>query len=77
MIGKKFFSRGDGIALVYGTVLRNLSIALAIAMTSFGKDGSSIALVIALGYIIQIQLSAWYVKLSPEIFGLAAVDTVL
>jgi len=69
IIGKKFFSRGDGLALVYGTVLRNLSIALAIAMTSFGKDGSSIALIIALGYIIQIQLSAWYVKLSPKIFG--------
>ncbi len=66
--GRTFFKREDGIALVYGTVLRNLSIALAIAMTSFGKEGSSIALVIALGYIIQIQLSAWYVKLSPWIF---------
>ena len=68
-IGKRFFNRGDGLALVYGTVLRNLSIALAIAMTSFGRDGSSIALVIALGYIIQIQISAWYVKLSSRIFG--------
>ena len=66
---KKFFRRKDGIALVYGTVLRNLSIALAIAMTSFGSEGSSIALVIALGYIIQIQISAWYVKLTPLIFG--------
>ena len=68
LIGKRFFKREDGIALVYGTVLRNLSIALAIAMTSFGKEGSSIALVIALGYIIQIQISAWYVKLSPVFF---------
>ncbi|MDA3956250.1 bile acid:sodium symporter [Oceanispirochaeta sp.] len=69
IIGKTFFNRRDGLALVYGTVLRNLSIALAIAMTSFGKEGSRIALVIALGYIIQIQISAWYVKLSPRIFG--------
>ena len=68
-IGRTFFNRKDGLALVYGTVLRNLSIALAIAMTSFGREGSGIALVIALGYIIQIQISAWYVKLSPVIFG--------
>lgn len=69
IIAKVFFNRGDGLALVYGTVLRNLSIALAIAMTSFGKEGSDIALIIALGYIIQIQLSSWYVKLSPRLFG--------
>ncbi|MBF9014979.1 MULTISPECIES: arsenic resistance protein [unclassified Oceanispirochaeta] len=68
-VGKKFFNRADGLALVYGTVLRNLSIALAIAMTSFGKEGSGIALIIALGYIVQIQISAWYVKLSDRIFG--------
>ncbi|MDC7238999.1 MAG: bile acid:sodium symporter [Spirochaetales bacterium] len=66
---KRFFSREDGLALVYGTVLRNLSIALAIAMTSFGSEGSAIALIIALGYIVQIQLSAWYVRLADRIFG--------
>ena len=77
LIAKRFFNRGDGLALVYGTVLRNLSIALAIAMTSFGKDGSSIALIIALGYIIQIQVSALYVKFSSGIFGPAdAVQSV-
>jgi len=68
LIAKGFFNRGDGLALVYGTVLRNLSIALAIAMSSFGKEGSEIALIIALGYVIQIQLSSWYVKLSPRLF---------
>lgn len=70
-VARAFFNRGDGLALVYGTVLRNLSIALAIAMTSFGEEGSDMALIIALGYIIQIQLSSWYVKLSPRIFGKA------
>ena len=69
IIGKRFFNREDALSLVYGTVLRNLSIALAIAMTSFGKEGSGMALVIALGYIIQIQLSALYVKFSDRIFG--------
>jgi len=74
-VGRSFFNRRDGLALVYGTVLRNLSIALAIAMTTFGKEGSDIALIIALGYIIQIQLSAWYVKYSPFIFGAPEIIT--
>ncbi|MDD2371668.1 MAG: bile acid:sodium symporter [Firmicutes bacterium] len=69
MVGKLLFNRGDGIALVYGTVMRNLSIALAIAMGVFGEKGSEIALVIALAYIIQVQAAAWYVKFTDRIFG--------
>ena len=70
LIGKFFFNRGDAIALVYGTVMRNLSIALAIAMTAFGKEqGSEIALIIAMAYIIQVQAAAWYVRFSDRIFG--------
>ncbi len=70
-VGKLFFNRGDAIALVYGTVMRNLSIALAIAMTVFGKEGSEIAMIIALSYIIQVQSAAWYVKFTDIIFGKA------
>lgn len=69
LIGVKFFARGDGIALVYGTVMRNLSIALAIAITGFGEAGANAALVIALAYVIQVQSAAWYVKLTSKIFG--------
>jgi len=69
LVGKYFFKRDDGIALVYGTVMRNLSIALAIAMTVFGDKGSDIALIIALAYIIQVQSAAWYVKFTNKIFG--------
>jgi len=76
LIGKFFFDRGDAIALVYGTVMRNLSIALAIAMTAFGKEGSEIALIIALAYIIQVQSAAWYVKFTDRIFGAAPDATV-
>lgn len=69
-VGKVFFNRGDAIALVYGTVMRNLSIALAIAMTAFGNEqGSEIALIIAMAYIIQVQAAAWYVKFTDRIFG--------
>lgn len=70
IIGKSFFNRDDAIALVYGTVMRNLSIALAIAITVFGSEkGSEIALIIAMGYIIQVQSAAWYVKVTDRIFG--------
>lgn len=69
ILGKFFFSREDGIALVYGTVMRNLSIALAIAINSFGERGANAALVIALAYIIQVQAAAWYVKFTGSLFG--------
>ncbi len=74
IIWKYFFNRWDGIALVYWTVMRNLSIALAIAMTVFWENGSEIALIIALAYIIQVQAWAWYVKFTNKIFGEAPSD---
>lgn len=61
--------RGDGIAMVYGTVMRNLSIALAVAMGAFGTAGSEAALIICVAYILQVQSAAWYVRLSDRIFG--------
>jgi predicted Na+-dependent transporter len=60
--------RGDAIALVYGTVMRNLSIVLAVAINAFGAAGSDAALVIAIAYIIQVQSAAWYVKLTERVF---------
>jgi ACR3 family arsenite efflux pump ArsB len=69
VVGKLFLDRDEAIALVYGTVMRNLSIALAIAMSVFGKEGSDIALIIALSYIIQVKSAAWYVKFTDKIFG--------
>lgn len=69
LVGKLLFSRGDAIALVYGTVMRNLSIALAIAMGVFGTEGAEAALLIALAYIVQVQAAAWYVKVTDRLFG--------
>ncbi|NDV24452.1 arsenic resistance protein [Desulfovibrio sp. JC022] len=68
LVGKVFLSRGDAIALVYGSVMRNLSIALAIAINAFGPQGSDAALVIAVAYIIQVQSAAWYVRFTDRIF---------
>ena len=76
-VGKLFLPRGDAIALVYGSVMRNLSIALAIAINAFGPQGSSAALVVALAYIIQVQSAAWYVRLSDKIFGKPGPVTIV
>jgi len=69
LVGKWFLPRADAIALLYGSVMRNLSIALAIAMTAFGPAGSDAALVIAAAYIIQVQSAAWFVRLTDRVFG--------
>lgn len=71
IVGKAFFKRSDAIAMVFGVVMRDLSIALAIAMTAFQEQGMTIALLISLAYVIQIQSAAWYVKLVPFLFGSA------
>ncbi|MFO8046640.1 MAG: bile acid:sodium symporter [Halomonas sp.] len=68
-VAKRLLPRGDAIALVYGTVMRNLSIALALAMNAFGEASADAALLIAVAYILQVQSAAWYVKLSDRFFG--------
>jgi ACR3 family arsenite efflux pump ArsB len=69
LAGKALLPRGDAIALVYGTVMRNLSIALALAMNVFGAAAADAALLITLAYIIQVQSAAWYVRLTDRLFG--------
>ncbi len=67
--GKWLLEEKDAKAMVYGSVMRNLSIALAISINAFGPQGSTAALVIAVAYIIQVQSAAWYVKFSETIFA--------
>jgi len=74
IVGKMLLPRGDAIALLYGTVMRNLSIALAIAMNAFGPAASDAALVIAIAYIIQVQSAAWYVRLTNRFFGMPEIQ---
>jgi nucleotide-binding universal stress UspA family protein len=76
MAGRLLFSRRDAIAMVYGSVMRNLSIALAIAINAFGPQGSDAALVIAVAYIIQVQSAAWYVRWTDRFFGPAPQPTM-
>lgn len=71
LVGKALLPRGDAIAVVYGTVMRNLSIALGIAVAQFGPEA---ALVLSVAYIVQVQGAAWYVKATDRVFGpLAAI----
>ena len=72
LVGRSFFARGDAIALVYGTVMRNLSIALAIAIGVFREQGAEAALLIALAYVVQVQAAAWYVRFTDRLFGRAS-----
>jgi ACR3 family arsenite efflux pump ArsB len=72
LIGRTWFARADAIALVYGTVMRNLSIALAIAIGAFREQGAEAALLIALAYVVQVQAGAWYVRATDRLFGVAA-----
>jgi len=72
LAGRTLLGRGDAIAVVYGTVMRNLSIALGIAMTAFGAEA---ALLLATAYIVQVQSAAWYVKATGRVFGPADSST--
>ncbi len=76
LVARAWLSRGDGIALVYGTVMRNLSIALALAMNAFGEAGAEASLLIALAYIVQVQSAAWYVRLTDRLFGPPSEEAV-
>ena len=59
VIGKVFLKREEMIALIYGTSMRDLSIAVAIAMLSF----PGAVLPIALAYAIQVPAAAVIMKI--------------
>ncbi len=61
--GRFALSRDDAVAAVYGSVMRNLSIALGIAIASFGPEA---ALVLAAAYIVQVQGAAWYTHFADK-----------
>jgi ACR3 family arsenite efflux pump ArsB len=68
LVARTFYRYEDGIALVYGTVMRNLSVGLAIALTVFGREqGSEMALIIAAAFVVQVQSAAWYLRFARKI----------
>lgn len=59
--GRKLLDYDDSIALVYGTTMRNLTIALGLSLSAFG--GSLAVFLIAIGYVIQVPMAAFYMQL--------------
>lgn len=56
-IAKRFFSKEDGLSLLYGTTLRNLSIAMGVGVTSFGMEA---ALLVTIAFMVQQQAVVLY-----------------
>ena len=75
IVARLFFNRADGIALVNGTLIRNLSLSLAITLSVFPvtiyPEAGIAALLIAIAYVIQVQIAAWNAKLSKIVFKAA------
>jgi len=59
-VGNRFLDRPNRISLVYGTTMRNLTIALGLSLSAFG--GSLAVLLIAIGYVIQVPMAAFYMQ---------------
>jgi ACR3 family arsenite efflux pump ArsB len=66
-MGRVFFTRRDAVALVNGTLIRNLSLSLAIVLSAF-PEASIAAVLIAMSYVLQVQIAAWNVRLTNIIF---------
>lgn len=62
-IATKMFNRNDGIALVNGTVLRNLSIAIGIAATAFSAEA---AILVTIAFMFQYSSISFYAKYSAK-----------
>lgn len=60
LIGNKFLKGKERISLVYATTLRNLTIALGLTLSSFGE--SLAVFIIAIGYVVQLPVAAFYMK---------------
>jgi len=58
--GRLLTVKGDRPALVYGTALRNLTIALGISLSVFGE--SLAVLLIAIAYVVQLPMAVLYMK---------------
>lgn len=60
ILSNRYLESKDGIALVYSTTMRNLTIALGISLSSFGE--SLAVFLIAIGYVVQLPVAAFYMR---------------
>lgn len=71
LIGRAAFVRNDAVALVFGTAMRNLSVVLALAVSLFKENGSEMALLLSLAFVVQIQSAVLYMKVAGRFFKTA------
>lgn len=62
-VGRCLFDKRDALALVFGTVMRNLSISIGLAATAFGPNA---ALMVALAFVFQSQSGAWFTRICQK-----------
>ena len=65
-IGRRYLNTKDSIALIFGSVLRNLAIGIGLAATAFGPDA---ALLITLAFIIQPPAASLFMRINKK-YGL-------
>jgi ACR3 family arsenite efflux pump ArsB len=70
---RKKLTKADSYAVIYGTVMRNLSIALGIAVSAFSPEA---ALIITLAYVVQIQSAPIYKNIA-ERFNFLEMQPIL
>ena len=63
LIGRRLFEEKDSLTLVFSTALRNLSVSIGLAATSFGPNA---ALMVSLAFLIQGQVAAQFIKLNEK-----------
>ncbi len=73
-VGRRLLPRPEAVTLVFSTAMRNLSLALALAMTVLGPQGAEAALVVAVAFVLQVQSAAWFVSRAERVFGPLAAE---
>ncbi len=63
MLGRLWFSRSDAVSLLLNVELRNLAIAIGLAVTAFS---SQTAMMVAMGFLFQQQFAIWFFKLEKQ-----------
>ena len=62
-LARRYYNRADAYSFVYGTAMRNLSIALGVSVTAFGPTA---AFLVSLGFLFQQQLALLFYRLNER-----------
>jgi len=63
LLARNFFDQADGMTLFLNGLLRNLAIAISLAVTAFDTQ---VAMEVALAFLFQQQIAIWFWKLDSR-----------